>query len=54
MVLHLGEVMAVMDWEQATENGVLMAATGIRVDEKGNPLDEAAAGAGPAAGEGQS
>jgi ribose transport system ATP-binding protein len=44
MVLHLGEVMTVMNWEQATEHAVLMAATGIRLDEKGDPLEKAAAG----------
>jgi ABC-type sugar transport system ATPase subunit len=54
LVLHLGEVTARLGWEQATEHAVLLAATGIRLDDRGNPLAGGERARGSAQGEGGS
>jgi ribose transport system ATP-binding protein len=41
-VLHRGEVMAVMEWERASEHAILMAATGVKAENKGEEVDRTA------------
>lgn len=40
LVLHQGEIKAEMNWEKVTEDAILLAATGVKLDAQGSPVEK--------------
>jgi ribose transport system ATP-binding protein len=40
IILHRGQITATLSWEKTTEHAILLAATGVVLDENGNPVKD--------------